>query len=136
MPPFVRFIEKKQGQVTRWLNAVLDVVVSIIRTYETGIGQNDSVNIGWMPLTNADGSLTLQAVQFAVDRGLLDDETALRLLPLDVENPADVIAKAKAEQAEKAEEYDRRQEALLSGQRRDVSSDDENPEEDEEMNDE
>lgn len=137
MPPFVRFIEKKQGQVTRWLNAVLDVVVSIIRTYETSIGQNDGVTIGWMPLTNADGSLTLQAVQFAVDRGLLDDETALRLLPLDIENPADVIAKAKAEQAEKAEEYDRRQEALLSGQRRDedVSNDDENPEEDEEMND-
>lgn len=125
MPPFVRFIEKKQGQVTRWLGAVLDVVVSLIRTYETGIGQNEKVTIGWMPLTNADGTLTLQAVQFALTSGLMDKETALKLLPLDVENPADVIARAKAEQAEEAEEYDRRQEALIAGQRRDENLDEE-----------
>ena len=119
MPPFTRFIEKKQGQVTRWLNQVLDVVVALIRTYETGIPKSEKARIAWMPLTNADGALTLQAVQFALGSGLMDKETALKLLPLDIEFPAMVIERAKAEQAEDAEEFDRRQEAMLTGQRRD-----------------
>lgn len=133
IPPFVRFIEKKQGQITRWLGAVLEVVVAIIRTYETGIREDEKVTIGWMPLTNADGALTLQAVQLGLDRGLIDMETALKLMPLDIENPREVLSKAKAEEAERAEEYDRRQEALVMGRRRDedvdTSEDEDNPEE-------
>lgn len=132
MPPFVRFIEKKQGQITRWLGAVLEVVVAIIRTYETGIREGEKVTIGWMPLTNADGALTLQAVQLGLDRGLIDMETALKLMPLNIENPREVLMKAKAEEAERAEEYDRRQEALVMGRRRDDdvdTSEDDNPDE-------
>ncbi len=132
MPPFVRFIEKKQGQITRWLGAVLEVVVAIIRTYETGIREDDKVTIGWMPLTNADGALTLQAVQLGLDRGLIDTETALKLMPLDIEKPSEVLMKAKAEEAERAEEYDRRQEALIMGRRRDEdmdASEEDNPNE-------
>ena len=123
MPPFVRFVQKKQGQITRWLGAVLEVVVAIIRTYETGIRKDEKVTIGWMPLTNADGALTLQAVQLGLDRGLIDMETALKLMPLDIENPRGVLMKAKAEEAERAEEYDRRQEALVMGRWRDEDVD-------------
>ncbi|MDX2076023.1 MAG: phage portal protein, partial [bacterium] len=124
MPPFTRFIEKKQGQVTRWLNQVLDVALSLIRTYETSIPQAETASIAWMPLTNADGALTVQAVQLALEKGLIDGETALRLLPLDIEDPNAVIEKAKAEQAEANEEFDRRQEALVAGQRRDQDQED------------
>ena len=85
-----------------------------------------------MPLTNADGSLTVQAVQFAFTSGLVDKETALKLLPLDIENPSEVIRKADKEQAERDEEFDRRQEALIAGGRRDQDQEEDEDHSDEE----
>jgi len=113
MPPFVKYIQKRQGQMEKWVAELVHVVVGYLSLWESGVVVEEDVAVKWASLTDKDGRLTLDAIKLATDKGLIDDETALGLMPLDIENPAEVLEKARQEEEERQAEYERRQEAVL-----------------------
>ncbi len=56
----------------------------------------------WEALDQEDGALTLESVKFGYAEGLLDELTALQLLPVEIEDAPAVLAKAKEEREERA----------------------------------
>jgi len=96
MPVFVKFIEKKQGNAKNWVLQLVQVALGYLALTTPGVAV-DEATIQWEPLTEDDGQLTMQALQWAYGEGLLDDETALRLTPLDVEDIPGVLQKAREE---------------------------------------
>lgn len=109
LPPFVKFIEKIQGQCLYWINDLTAIVTGYLSLYERGVAADDEALIQWPKLTTQDGTLTLNAIKLGLDAGLLDDETALALMPLDIDDPAGVLAKAKQEAEERQAKFDQRQ---------------------------
>lgn len=129
MPPFIKWIEKERAYATWWLLTLVMIVTRLMALSDRRIRVPDSlddIGIRWPALTTQDGTLTLDAIRLALDKGLLSDETALALMPLDIEDPAAEIQRMREEQAQKQAAYDRRQEDLIMrvGDR----SDDEQPE--------
>jgi hypothetical protein len=107
MPPFVKFVEKKQGLCKKWLIELTEIVVGLMSLFDVKIKQGKAT-INFAPLTGKDGSLTLQAVQFGLTNGLIDRETALRLLPLDIDDPLAVLEAADKEAAQARDAFDAR----------------------------
>lgn len=101
MPVFVKWIEKRRGDCVGWLTEIARVVLAYYSLIERGVNASATPVPQWAELTGSDGQLTLQAVQWAHSEGLLDDETALSLMPFDVENPAEVLKKARQEHNER-----------------------------------
>jgi len=104
MPAFAKFIEKKQGECLYWIDQLAQVVIGFFSLYERGVIANDDLEVTFAPLTGQDGQLTLSAIKMGLDFGLLDDETALQFMPLDIENAEAVIAKARLEAEQKRQD--------------------------------
>lgn len=128
MAPFTKWIEKEQGRAELWLLELLTTVLVFMSLMDPQIKVED-ITLKWQSLTGQDGRLTLDAIKLGLEKGILDDETALSLMPLDIDNPADVLAKVKAQLEQEADEFDRRQEALIM--RTSGHNDDEQPDEEE-----
>ena len=97
MPAFTRFIEMCQLRCHKWMTELVQIVCGYYALFETGISGKQTVSIKWQPLTGADGQMTLQAIELGLRNGLLDRETALNLMPLDIENPREILDKVDAE---------------------------------------
>ncbi len=97
MPVFVKWIEKKRGECSGWLVELASVALAYLSLVERGVRADEAPTPGWAELTGEDGRLTQDAVQWAHAEGLLDEETALRLMPFEVEDPRAVLAQAKRE---------------------------------------
>lgn len=132
MEPFDRFISKKQGGASGWLLEVLRTVVAYTALYEPSVRADDQLHIRWPSLVGDDKRLTLDAIKLGLEQQLLDDETALSLMPLNIENPRDVLEKLRQQIEVERDDYDRRQEQLMmrirdeSEERDDAEEDDEN----------
>jgi hypothetical protein len=105
--PLVKFIEMKRSMATGWVkelclivNAYQSVIDSKVKQVEV-----DDIAIGWSDLTRQDGQLTLSAVQFARQDGMIDRETGLKLLPLEIDNPAEAVQKAEAEAQARQQQF-------------------------------
>jgi hypothetical protein len=103
MPIFARFIEGKRGDARKWVMELLSVVLGLMALTEAGV-QVEEPELRWEPLTQQDGQLTLATVQWALSEGLLDEETALSLAPVDIEDVAGVIERAREEREARREE--------------------------------
>lgn len=97
MPPFEKFIQKNQGEALYWMIELANVVIAYYSLFEAGVSADDPVTIQWQKLTGVDGKLTLDAIKLGLDKGLIDKETALILMPLDIDDPKAVLAKVEAE---------------------------------------
>jgi hypothetical protein len=113
MPPFVKFIQKKQRQYN-WVNELIAVVVGFLSLWEPGINAEDEIAVKYPDLTQKDGKLTLDAIRLALDKDIIDEETALTLMPLEIENPKEVLDKVKDELAKRKDDDDQRQEGLMT----------------------
>lgn len=113
MEPFVKFIGKRRGECAWWMLQMARIVIAYQSLYETGMDVNDTPTIKWSALTKDDGTMTLNAIRLGLDKGLLDDETALSLMPLDIPNPREVLDKLKAELEQKRQEYLEHEEDLV-----------------------
>jgi 2'-5' RNA ligase len=114
LPPFTKWIEKEQGRVEKWVIETARVALSYLALVDSRIKVTDEIMTKWQPLTSKDNRLTLDAVKLGLEQQLLDDETALALMPLDIENPREVLDKLKKQLEEEAAEFERRQEALFA----------------------
>lgn len=99
--PFLKWIEKKRGECTGWMLELARVVLAYYSLIETGVNAQADVSFAWEPLTEGDDQLTLQAIEWAYAEGLLDDETALDMLPIDIQDVTAVLAKAKTQADER-----------------------------------
>lgn len=97
MPPFVRWIEKEQGRTRGWMRQIVRVVLGYLATYTPGVNAEEEVQIIFQPVSGEDNALVLQAVELGLRMGILDEETALAMLPLGIENVQDVLEKARQE---------------------------------------
>lgn len=100
MPIFAKFIEMKRGDAEKWIVELAETVMAFLSFVTPGIGAQ-SPKPQWEQLTQDDGQLTLSSVQWAYGEGLIDEKTALMLIPVDIEDVDAVLEAARAERAER-----------------------------------
>lgn len=92
MPVFEVFITARQKACTPWITAT----AKIVQAYQgiINVVKQEDPLMQWEKLTQ-NGRLVLDTVNWAFSEGLLDEETALILLPLDIADPKGVLKQAK-----------------------------------------
>jgi hypothetical protein len=115
LPTFTKFIEKKQSLSRRWLIEVAEIVTGYMALVQRRV-RMERPSIQFEPLTTTEGTLTQKALEWALAQGLIDEETALILSPLDIDDPRAVLQKAKEEAALRQAEQDKRDEDLMLAQ--------------------
>jgi len=100
MPAFVRWVEGKRTAARSWIGEVAATVAAYLALFEPGVRADEDLQVQWEDLTGEDGRLTLDAVTWAFAEGLLDEQTALQMAPLDVPDIQGVLQKARQERAE------------------------------------
>jgi uncharacterized protein DUF5824 len=125
--PFVKFIEDQQTDAEAWLLEILSVVMAIktVINPRTFAGL-DAPTVAWEKLTKDDGQLTLETVKWGHERGLIDNETALRLIPVEIENPQEVLKKAQAEAAERKAAFEASVDQNINQAERNTARDEDN----------
>lgn len=99
-----RYIEKKQTGAEVWVIELAMIWLAYIGIANPQARTAERPTIKWEELTTKDNRIVLDAIVAALDKGILDEETALQLLPLDIEDPEAVLAKARKERAERQEQ--------------------------------
>lgn len=100
MPIFERFIWGKRTAARGWFIEMLDIVQSYMVVLRQ-IPQIEKTVIIWDALTGEDGKLTIETLQWAVENNLIDDVTALKLAPIEIENVEETIEQAREEDKDK-----------------------------------
>lgn len=95
MPVFEKFIEGKQGETRTWLLEIATIALGFLSLVEPGVVA-DPPQLSWRKISQ-DGRLTLATVEWAYSVGLLDDLTAVRLAPVEVDDIEEVLKNAKAQ---------------------------------------
>jgi hypothetical protein len=99
--PFLKWVEKKRGECSGWMLELARVVLAYVSLVEPGVKADAPLSLAWEPLTTQDDQLTLAAISWAYAEGLLDDATALEMLPLDIQDVSAVLEAAKAQRDER-----------------------------------
>lgn len=96
--PFAKWVQKKQSEARKWYIRLAQIVMRLMSLSDPEIKVNDDVTPVFEPMLHRDQGITLSAVQFALASGLITKETALRLLPLPIEDVESEVAKAQEQQ--------------------------------------
>jgi hypothetical protein len=106
MPPFELFITKKQGMIEKPLMQLLDIGRRMLGVVDAGLRTGaDEIRLSWPTLSGEDGKLTLDTLKWAYGVGLIDDETALQLAPVAIEDVRAVLDNARAQvEAQRSDE--------------------------------
>jgi hypothetical protein len=105
MPAFEKFIQKKQGLMRYWLQQIVEIALRYMALFDSKI-KVEQPKISFVPLTTKDGKLTIEAAKLAAGRGLLTKEALLRVLPLDIDDPAQAVKDADEEAAAAADAFE------------------------------
>lgn len=101
--PFHRFIQKKRGQAAGWLTQLAALRVAYQGLIDSRQRTDELPTVNWKPLSQEAAALRVEAATAARQDGSIDRATYLALLPLDIEDPAAVVEKAKQETADEAD---------------------------------
>jgi hypothetical protein len=112
--PLVKFVEKKRALSEFWLIEVVKVVAAYYSLIERGVIVPDTVEVIWSPAAARDGALTLSAIDLGLNQSLIDRETALDKLPLDIDNKAEVLARAEAERQARQDAFDQQVDSRIA----------------------
>jgi hypothetical protein len=104
LPIFLRFIESRRGAMVSWLTEIAEIALGYLVLMTPGVTQDTPV-LQWEELDQADGTLTLETIKFALTEGLIDRRTALTLMPVTVEDPDAVLEAADKEAEERAARF-------------------------------
>ena len=115
MPPFIKWLEKRRGLVEMWMQQIARVVLAYYSVFETRIDPETSIGIQWQPLSEQDGNLVLNAVKYAhSEAAIIDDRTALELLPLRIEDIDQALTDGKKQREERQAAQDERDAAAIN----------------------
>lgn len=95
--PFIRYIERQQNISEAWIRQLALIALRFKALSDRRIKIDPEMRVAWKPVTDKDGALVLNAIDTGMNAHVLDQETILSLLPLNIRRPADVLRKAKAE---------------------------------------
>lgn len=111
--PLVKFIEKKRSYAQGWILELCQIVLGYLNVIDARVPV-EVPTIRWDDLTSQDGQLTLQSIEWAFKEGLLDEETALMLMPVEVENPKEVLRKARKEREARQQQFNNQMDQRLA----------------------
>lgn len=100
LPVFIEFIKARRGEMVSWLTAIAEIALAYLSLTTPRVSAQ-TPTLQWEALDQEDGTLTLETIKWAFGEGLLDEKTALMLMPVEIEDPETVLAKAKAEREER-----------------------------------
>lgn len=100
LPVFVEFVKARRGEMVAWLTEIAEIALAYLALTTPRVSMQ-TPTLQWEALDQEDGNLTLESIKWAYAEGLIDELTALQLMPVEVEDPEAVLAKAKAEREEK-----------------------------------
>jgi len=100
--PLVRFITMKRLDIEMWFKPLISTLIEMKSLselkFQSSTKEEEKMDIIWPILTRKDGQLTLQAVQWSYAQRLIDRETAISHLPLDITDPEEVLDQALDEE--------------------------------------
>lgn len=103
LPIFIRFIEARRSEMVAWLTDIAEIALGYLALTTPGVTAS-TPTLQWEELDSADGTLTLETVKWAYAEGLVDELTALQLMPVTVEDAPAVLVKAKAEREQRRQQ--------------------------------
>jgi 2'-5' RNA ligase len=94
LPTFSKWAEKEQGRAEGWIIQLAIYYVALRSLYDrkAKLKADEKPKVKWMPLTNQDGKLTLEAIKIALTFGKWKPEWVVPYMPLDIDNPEEIIA--------------------------------------------
>lgn len=102
MPVFIEFIKMRRGDMVAWLTAIAEIALGYLALITPGVSVATPM-LQWEALDQQDGALTLETIKWAFAEGLLTELTALKLMPVEVEDPEGELRQAKVEREERQE---------------------------------
>lgn len=111
--PLVKFIEKKRSFMQPWLLEICQIVLGYLNVVNPQVSL-EAPQIKWDDLTTKDGRLTLDTIKWALEQGIITKETAIRLMPAEVENPKEELAQAEAEREKLQQQFNDGADARLA----------------------
>lgn len=102
LPIFIEFIKMRRGEMVAWLTEIAEIALGYLALTTPGVSTEETPTLQWEQLDQQDGQLTLATIQWALLEGLIDKLTALKLMPVEVEDPEAVLELAEEEAAERA----------------------------------
>ena len=100
LPVFVEFIKARRGEMVAWLTEVAEIALAYLSLTTPRVSAQ-TPSLQWEALDQEDGTLTLETIKWAFGEGLLDEKTALQLMPVEIEDPEAALAKAKQEREQR-----------------------------------
>ena len=98
--PFTRFVERQQNISATWMRQLALIVLRYKALSDRQIKVDPQMRISWKPVTDKDGTLVLDAISTGMEARVLDRESILNLLPLNIRRPAEVLRRADTEYAD------------------------------------
>jgi len=103
MIQWVHDVQAMQANASIWLIRLCEVWLQYKKLSDKKIDSTSQLIINWKPMTPVDKNILLKFLQLGIDKGVLDEESLLKLMQL-VHNPKEVLAKARLEGKKKATE--------------------------------
>lgn len=103
LPIFIEYIKARRGEMMRWLVEIAEVALAYLSLSVPRVRAQTPV-LQWEALDQEDGTLTLETIKWAFGEGLLDELTALQLMPVEIDDPQAVLAKARVEREERQQQ--------------------------------
>lgn len=107
MPILVRKVERKQQQLSNVITSIVETLIEKKQLISDPVflklkGKEVGIKVQFPPIDDDDKTLTLATVQWAVEKGILSDKTALELILSDKIKNVDDELKQAAEDAKAA----------------------------------
>jgi 2'-5' RNA ligase len=123
LPPFVKWAQKEQGRAEKWIIRMVQIVAALKALVDPKIKASEKPSVKWMPLTQSDGKLTLEAIKVAVTVGGWAAEDLVPFYPLDIDDEQAIIDKIVAMKEESRRQANGEDEPFI----RDDNQDDDSP---------
>lgn len=102
MQQWIMDVKRMQTSVSVWLVKLCKIWLSFKALTDKRIDTDSELIVIWKPISVLDKNVLLKMVQLAVDKGMLDLVTGLKLLQLGIDNPEEVVEKAQEDLKTKA----------------------------------
>ena len=100
LPPFLEYVKMLRGDMAGWMIEIAEIALGYLSLTQPGVNAG-GLTLQWEALDQGDGNLTLSSVQWAYVEGLIDELTALQMLPVEIDDAPAVLERAQAEREEK-----------------------------------
>lgn len=103
--PLARWVEKSRLYASGWVMELATLVLKMAKLFEPLVLLDKDLVLRWDQLTDKDDRLTLDAIAWAFNARLLDEESAIAMMPLPVDDPTRTLSRARTDWKRRDREY-------------------------------